>query len=39
MIDKEEDVSKKNSLFDKQKGEWGMHSEGDIVICLGDFNG
>ena len=24
---------------DELKGEWDMHSAGDLVICLGDFNG
>ena len=34
-----EDVWKKNSLYDELKGEWDMHSAGDLVMCLGDING
>ena len=29
---------KKKSLYDELKGEWDMHSAGDLVMCLGDFN-
>ena len=28
-----------NSLFDELKGEWDMHSAGDLVMCLGKING
>ena len=27
------------SFYDELKGEWDMHSVGDLVACLGDFNG
>ena len=30
---------KKSSLYDERKCEWDMHSAGDLVMCLGDFNG
>ena len=26
-------------FYDELKGEWDMHSAGDIVMCLGDFSG
>ena len=28
----------KQSFYDEQKCEWDMHSEGDVVLCLGDVN-
>ena len=32
-------VEEKQSCYDEVKGEWDMHSAGDLVMCLGDFNG
>ena len=29
---------KKQSFYDELKGEWDMHSIGDLVMCMGDFN-
>ena len=29
----------KQSFCDELKGEWDRHSVGDLVICLGEFNG
>ena len=34
-----EEVWKKNSLYDGLKCEWDMHSAGDVVMSLGEFNG
>ena len=28
----------KQSLYDKMKNWWDMHSTGDLVVCLGDIN-
>ena len=39
MLHKVKDVWKKGSLYDELKCEWDMHSAGDLVMCLGDFNG
>ena len=25
--------------YDKLKDEWDMHNAGDLVVCMGDFNG
>ena len=36
MLRKVEKVVKKNSLYDKLKCEWDMHSAGDLVMCLDD---
>ena len=30
---------KRQSFYDKLKCELAMHSSGDVVMCLGDFNG
>ena len=38
MFCKVEDVQKKK-LFYYLKGEWNMHSAGDLVMCMGDING
>ena len=27
----------KHSFYDELKGEWDMHSAGDLVMCLGNF--
>ena len=32
-------LEQKQSFHDELKGEWDMHSAGDLVMCLGDFNG
>ena len=32
-------LEEKQSLYDKMKGEWVMHSAGDFVMCLNDLNG
>ena len=29
---------RKHSFYDKLKGEWDMHSSGDLDMWLGDFN-
>ena len=26
-------------FYDELKGEWDVHSAGDLVMCLGDING
>ena len=40
MLDKVEQVWKKDCLYDELKCEWYMHStDCCLVICLGDFNG
>ena len=38
MLRKMEEVLKKKSLFIELKCELDMHSAGDLVMCLGDFN-
>ena len=30
---------RKTMFYDELKGEWDMHSAGDLVMCLGDFDG
>ena len=32
-------LEEKQSFYDELKCVWGMHSVGDLVMCLGDFNG
>ena len=32
-------LEEKQSFYDKLKCVWDMHFAGDLVICLGDFNG
>ena len=32
-------MEEKQSFYDWLKGELDMHSAGDLVMCLGDFNG
>ena len=32
-------MEEKHSFYDELKGEWDMHSAGDLVVCFGDFNG
>ena len=32
-------LEEEQSFYDKLKCEWDMHSAGDLVMCLGDFNG
>ena len=32
-------LEEKQSFYDELKGEWDMHSAGDLVMCLVDFNG
>ena len=32
-------LEEKQSFYDELKGEWDMHSAGDLVMCLCDFNG
>ena len=32
-------VEEKQSSYDELKGEWDMHSAGDLVMCLCDING
>ena len=32
-------LEEEQSFYDELKCEWDMHSEGDLVMCLGDFNG
>ena len=32
-------LEEKQSFCDKLKCEWDMHSAGDLVMCLVDFNG
>ena len=31
-------LEEKQSFYDERKCEWDMHSAGDLVMCLGDFN-
>ena len=33
------EVWKKNSFYDELKCEWDVHYAGDLVMCLGVFNG
>ena len=35
MLYKVEEVWRKNCLYDELKCEWAMHSEDDLVMCLG----
>ena len=30
-------MEEKQSSYDELKGEWDVHSAGDLVMCLGDF--
>ena len=39
MLHNVEEVLKKKSFYDQLKIDWDMHSAGDLVVCLGDFNG
>ena len=39
MLHRVEEVWMKNIPYDELIGEWDMHSAGDLVICLGYFNG
>ena len=32
-------VEEKQSFYDELNSEWNIHSVGDLVMCLGDFNG
>ena len=32
-------LQEKQSLYDELKGAWDMHSAGDLVMCMGDFDG
>ena len=32
-------LEEKQSFYNELKGELDMHSVGDLVMCLGDFNG
>ena len=32
-------LEEKQSFYDELKCEWDMHCAGDLVICLGDFDG
>ena len=32
-------VEEKKSSYDELRCEWDMYSAGDLVMCLGDFNG
>ena len=32
-------VEEKQSFYDELKGEWNMHSAGDLVMFMGEFNG
>ena len=32
-------MKEKQSFYDELRGEWDIHSVGDLVMCLGDFNG
>ena len=31
-------LKEKQTFYDELKGEWDMHSAGDLVMCLGDFS-
>ena len=33
------EVWEKISFYGKLKGEWDVHSEDGLVMCLGEFNG
>ena len=39
MLRKVEEVWKNKSFHDELKGEWDMHSAGDLVVCKGGING
>ena len=39
MLHKEENGWRKDSLYDKLKCEWDMHSADDLVMCLCDLSG
>ena len=39
MLHNEENVFRKNNLYDELKGEWDMHSADDLVMCLSEFSG
>ena len=32
-------LEEKQSFYDELKGEWDIHSAGDLFMCMGDFNG
>ena len=32
-------MEQKQSFYDELKCEWYVHSAGDLVMCLADFNG
>ena len=32
-------LKEKQSFYEELRGEWDMHSKGDLVMCLGDING
>ena len=39
MFRKVEEVCTTNIFCDELRCKWDMHSAGDFVMCLGDFNG
>ena len=39
ILYKVEDIFKNNVFYDELKCEWDMHRVGDLIMCLGDFNG
>ena len=38
MLSKVEEVWRKNSLYEELKIEWYVHTAGNLVMCLGDYN-
>ena len=39
MLQCDRSFGERQSFYEELKCEWALHSAGDLVMCLGDFNG